>query len=57
MYDMYDWNNPEISDDAADAQREQSLAGISGVIRIPAAHAVQVALDRRDNGGYASPDQ
>ena len=38
MYDMYPWNQPT---DARDDATE-------------AVHAVQVALDRRDNGGAAS---
>ncbi len=48
MYDMYPWNQP--------AYRPAEAAGRPAA---RAAQAVQVALDRRDNGGHsgAAPDQ
>ena len=53
MYNMYSWDQP------ADEQTEQSAAVTtsnenSGKAYSPV-NAVQVALDRRDNGGDASP--
>ena len=50
MYDMYTWNEPASpADEHAEASpaAEPSPAG-------PVAEAVQVALDRRDNGGAAA---
>ncbi|HKB32027.1 MAG TPA: hypothetical protein VKD26_14485 [Streptosporangiaceae bacterium] len=41
MYDMYPWNQPADASDKADE----------------AVRAVQVALDRRDNGGDATAHQ
>ena len=51
MYDMYPWNNRAESVSAPrrvgqPPEREESAE--------PAVHAVQVALDRRDNGGDAT---
>ena len=43
MYDMYPWDEHAAAD-----------AGHAGRTRARAAHAVQVALDRRDNGGDAA---
>jgi hypothetical protein len=53
VYNMYSWDQP------ADEQTEQSAAVTtsnenSGKAYSPV-NAVQVALDRRDNGGDASP--
>ena len=53
MYDMYSWDQPA---GAADERAERPApapqpAGDDG----RAARAVQVALDRRDNGGDAGP--
>jgi hypothetical protein len=51
MYDMYPWD----ARTAADAGQ----AGRTSATRARATHAVQVALDRRDNGGdtaAATPD-
>jgi hypothetical protein len=57
VYDMYHWDQP---DPAAGSGTERpgrtgppGLAGPGGGTGPtgPAAHAVQVALDRRDNGG------
>jgi hypothetical protein len=53
VYDMYQWDQP-------DASAPQPSAAVNGARRPgrdavgergPAAQAVQVALDRRDNGG------
>ena len=46
MYDMYPWDE-HAAMDAGHAGRAR--------VRARAAHAVQVALDRRDNGGDAAP--
>ena len=45
MYDMYPWDERGAVD-AGHARRARA--------RARAAHAVQVALDRRDNGGDAA---
>jgi hypothetical protein len=49
VYDMYPWNQPAYS------REETADPGPAG----QAARALQVALDRRDNGGHsgAAPDQ
>lgn len=49
VYDMYPWNQP------AYPHQETADPGPAG----QAARALQVALDRRDNGGHsgAAPDQ
>ncbi len=47
MYDMYPWNN-------APASPAQAPAPVTSVT--PATTAVQVALDRRDNGGDAAAE-
>jgi hypothetical protein len=55
VYDMYQWDQPD-----ADGPVSQPSAAMNGARRPgrdsvgergPAAQAVQVALDRRDNGG------
>ena len=53
VYDMYPWN--QFADSRDGARRPGHSARYSA----PATRAVQVALDRRDNGGdsAASPDQ
>jgi hypothetical protein len=61
VYDMYHWDRPgPVSEDAAETSRAQASrqAAANGAGRAPAragqplaAQAVQVALDRRDNGG------
>jgi hypothetical protein len=53
VYDMYPWNQPADPRDQAPPPRY--LAGYAA----RATRAVQVALDRRDNGGDSavSPDQ
>ncbi|MBO0813792.1 MAG: hypothetical protein J2P30_01360 [Actinobacteria bacterium] len=59
MYDMYDWDR-SAPEDTAEANRahasHQAAANGAGRARARAGHpraarAVQVALDRRDNGG------
>jgi hypothetical protein len=47
VYDMYPWNEPEEHGDPADRATRRGR-GRPGQ---PAAEALQVALDRRDNGG------
>jgi hypothetical protein len=53
VYDMYPWNQ------SADSRDGALRAGPSARYPAQATRAVQVALDRRDNGGdsAASPDQ
>ena len=61
MYDMYHWDrSAPVTEDAAEASRGHAShrAASNGAGRAraragrpPAAQAVQVALDRRDNGG------
>ena len=55
MYDMCPWNEPEDHGDPASPAARRGPAGPGQ----PAARAVQVALDRRDNGGQsgAAADQ
>ena len=62
MYDMYPWNEPDSAsrgDDPAsraplggDLTPQTPLGGASSP-QAPLVRAVQVALDRRDNGGDA----
>ncbi len=64
MYDMYPWNQPAGHDDARAWVSRARVSRASAARRAaksrrpapagPAAAALQVALDRRDNGG-ASP--
>jgi hypothetical protein len=49
VYDMYSWDKPAAPDDE---HRDPQPAREDDE---PAARAVQVALDRRDNGGEANP--
>jgi hypothetical protein len=61
VYDMYHWDrSAPVTEDTAESSRARAShrAAANGadpahawVSRPPAAHAVQVALDRRDNGG------
>jgi hypothetical protein len=61
VYDMYHWDrSAPVTEDAAEASRARAShqAAANGAGRAharagqpPAAQAVQVALDRRDNGG------
>jgi hypothetical protein len=57
VYDMYPWNQPADPRDQAPPPRY--LAGPAAGHAAQATRAVQVALDRRDNGGDSavSPDQ
>ena len=56
MYDMYHWDRPAPTEDAAETSRGHSASNGAGRTRAraslqPAAQALQIALDRRDNGG------
>ena len=56
MYDMYHWDrSAPVTEDAAETSRvhasHRAASSGAGRARPPAAQAVQVALDRRDNGG------
>ena len=58
MYDMYHWDRSATEDtetSRARASRQAAANGSgrahAGARRSPAAQALQVALDRRDNGG------
>ncbi len=59
MYDMYSWDQPASpADEQADARPADKPAPAAPATPSPherAARAVQVALDRRDNGGDATP--
>jgi hypothetical protein len=56
---MYHWDRPvPATEDSSENGRGRPAPGggraavrAAGARRAPAAHAVQVALDRRDNGG------
>ena len=61
MYNMYSWDQPASSADehteqsaVATAPGKKNRKAVNGKA-VPAVHAVQVALDRRDNGGDAGP--
>ena len=57
MYDRYHWDrSAPVTEDAAETSRAHAASNGAGRARAraalpPAAQAVQVALDRRDNGG------
>jgi len=53
VYDMYPWNgaSPPSSPKASKASKASRAATVP-----PATTAVQVALDRRDNGGDAAAE-
>ena len=59
MYDMYHWDRAApVTEDTAETSRARRRAAANGADRAPAwadrppaAQAVQIALDRRDNGG------
>jgi hypothetical protein len=55
VYDMYHWDRPAPTEDAAETSRAHAASNGVGrarrASRPPAAQAVQIALDRRDNGG------
>jgi hypothetical protein len=61
VYNMYSWDQPASSADehteqspVSTASGEKNAKAVNGKA-FPAMHAVQVALDRRDNGGDAAP--
>lgn len=61
MYNMYSWDQPASPADehteqstVATTSAETSGRAVNGKAYSPV-HAVQVALDRRDNGGDAAP--
>lgn len=58
MYDMYSWDQPaSLADGAAEAARPARASEPTQATQPGPAttiEAVQVALDRRDNGGAAS---
>jgi hypothetical protein len=57
VYDMYHWDqSAPVTEDAAETSRAHAASNGAGreharAGQPPAARAVQVALDRRDNGG------
>jgi hypothetical protein len=56
VYDMYHWDRPAPTEDAAETSRGHAASNGAGRARAraslpPAAQALQIALDRRDNGG------
>jgi hypothetical protein len=59
VYDMYHWDrSAPVTEDTAETSRASHRAAANGADRAPAwadrppaTQAVQVALDRRDNGG------
>ncbi len=55
MYDMYPWNQPADDSPAARPRPARRAVRLSGTGRCAdAAQALQVALDRRDNGGESA---
>jgi hypothetical protein len=57
VYDMYPWDNPANSAETRNSGPRSVLPGprhdVSAAESAAAIRAVQVALDRRDNGGDA----
>lgn len=55
MYDMYHWDEPPTTRAGSNSRQfnSGSVTQVSAA-QTPAAQAVQVALDRRDNGGDSS---
>jgi hypothetical protein len=57
VYDMYHWDrSAPVTEDATETSRAHAASNGAGRARAraaqpPAAQAVQIALDRRDNGG------
>jgi hypothetical protein len=51
MYDMYPWPKHAAAAGARSARRRPARAQARAQARTRATQAVQVALDRRDNGG------
>ena len=55
MYDMYPWNQPADGSPAARPRPARRAARRPGTGRAaPATQALQMALDRRDNGGESA---
>ena len=55
MYDMYPWNQPDDASPAARPGPARRAPQLSGTGRTAdATQALQVALDRRDNGGESA---
>jgi hypothetical protein len=60
VYDMYHWDEPPIMRAGSNSRQfnsdpvTQASAAQTPAAQAPAAQAVQVALDRRDNGGDSS---
>ncbi len=55
MYDMYPWNQPADASPAARPRPARRAARLSGTgCAADATQALQVALDRRDNGGESA---
>ncbi len=55
MYDMYPWDSASQGDYPPDALRSRRNPSPKAPAETSRAQAVQVALDRRDNGGDAVP--
>jgi len=53
MYDMYPWDSASQGDYPPDPLRSRRNPPQKNPLETAAARAVQVALDRRDNGGDA----
>ena len=57
MYDMYPWNGAPAASARPKTARTARIARVSKTGKVPpATSAVQVALDRRDNGGDAAAE-
>jgi hypothetical protein len=54
VYDMYQWDRHAPAADDGGGPARKAVAGKAGTTHHSAAQAVQVALDRRDNGGDSS---
>jgi hypothetical protein len=54
VYDMYKYDRPAPAVDDGGSTARKAAAGKAGTTHHSAAQAVQVALDRRDNGGDSS---
>ncbi len=54
MYDMYPWDSASQGDYPPSPLRSRGEPAAKAPRETPPARAVQVALDRRDNGGEAA---
>ena len=54
MYDMYPWNQPADASPAVRRRPARRAARLSGTGCADTTQALQVALDRRDNGGESA---